>query len=189
MGNEIWDLISEADGCNCECQYDRALELIDRAITLDPQMAWPHHIRGMTLRGMKRHREAVAEFTRALELNPRQPGTLAWRARTFTDLEEHRSAAEDWLRLVREFPDGQHSTMGVCPLDWSNGAEAFARASEPGRAIELLEEYLAHHASRVGRYSCYKATPLRLLARLVREAGDPARAAELEAEALKYPYR
>jgi tetratricopeptide (TPR) repeat protein len=164
------------------------LKLINRAIKIDPQLAWPHHIRGMSLLGLKRHREAVAAFTRALELDPRKgASTLAWRARTFTDLGEHRAAAEDWLRLVREFPDGQHETMGVCPLDWSSGAESFALAGEPGRAVELLEEYLAHHASRVGRYSCYKATPLRLLARLVRDAGDPARAAELEAEALKYP--
>lgn len=188
MANAIWDMISEASGCNCECRYDRALELMDRAISLDPQMAWPHDIRGMALLGLERYAEAIESYTRALELNSRSPGTLAWRARTHTTVGNHLAAAEDWLRLVREFPDGQHAGMGVCPLDWSNCAEAFALAGEPGRAVELLEEYLSRQAARVDTYKCYKATPLRLLARLARVAGDLERAVDLEAESLKYPY-
>jgi tetratricopeptide (TPR) repeat protein len=164
--------------------------LIDRAIAIDPQMAWPHRIRGMALRGLKRHREAIAAFARCLELDPQNgASTLDWRARTFADIGEHRAAAEDRLRLVREFPNGQHSTMGVSPLDWSECAEALALAGEPARAIEVLGEYLARHADRADRYRCDKAAPLRLLARLVREAGDPVRATELEAKALKYPGR
>lgn len=190
MGKSVWDLISEADSCNCDCRYDRALKLIDRAISFDPGIAFAHYIRGMTMLGLKRHQEAVAAFTHAIELEPQKSAsTLAWRARTFADMGEHRSAAEDWLRLVREFPDGQHAGMGVCPLDWSNGAEQLALAGDPRRAIELLEEYLSRHAVRVTQYACYETAPLRLLARLLEQAGEVGRAAALRAQARASAHR
>ena len=79
--------------------------------------------------------------------------------------------------------------MGVSPLDWSGCAEQFALAGEPARAVEVLEEYLARHAARVTAYACHETAPLRLLARLLEEAGDAGRAAELRARARASPHR
>lgn len=79
--------------------------------------------------------------------------------------------------------------MGVCPQTWADCAEQFALAGDPARAIELLEEYLARHAARVTAYARYETAPLRLLARLLDEAGDTGRAEELRARARASPHR
>jgi Tetratricopeptide repeat len=79
--------------------------------------------------------------------------------------------------------------MGVCPQTWADCASAFAQAGEPARAVELLEEYLAQHASRVTAYACYETAPLRLLAQLLCEAGEVQRAAEVAARARASPHR
>ena len=60
---------------------------------------------------------------------------------------------------------------------------------DPVRAVELLEEYLERHAPRVAAYACYETAPLRLLARLLSEAGDVQRAAELRERARASPHR
>jgi hypothetical protein len=131
----------------------------------------------------------LADFGRALELNPTFPGARDWRARTLARLGEHRASAEDRLRDLRDHPNGRHEGWGVCPQDWADCAEEFVKAGDQATAIDLLEEYLARHASHVTAYACYETAPLRLLARLLTEVGDLDRAAELRCRALASPHR
>jgi hypothetical protein len=79
--------------------------------------------------------------------------------------------------------------MGVCPQSWADCAEQFASAGDPVQAIELLEEYLARHATRVTAYVCYETAPLRILARLLFESGETDRAAKLREQARASPHR
>ena len=125
---------------------------------------------------------------RALELNPTFPGARSWRARTLSHLGEHRRAAEDWLRELRDHADGPYEGMGVCPQTWADCAEEFAKAGDPAKAVELLEEYLTRHASRVTAYVCFETAPLRLLAQLLADAGEMGRACELATRALASPH-
>jgi len=78
--------------------------------------------------------------------------------------------------------------MGVCPQAWADCAEEFVKAGDSAKAIDLLEEYLARHAARVTAYACYETAPLRLLARLLADVGEPERAAELMARARASPH-
>jgi tetratricopeptide (TPR) repeat protein len=172
-------LIHKAIDRSDDGDYEGALKLLTRAIKADPANPQAYHERAMTLLNLGRQREAQSEFDRALQLDPRFPGARAWRARTLRDLGKHRQAAEDWLCELRDHPNGPYETMGVCPQTWADCAEQFALAGDPAWAIELLEEYLARHASRVTAYACYETAPLRLLARLLLQAGKADRAAEL----------
>jgi tetratricopeptide (TPR) repeat protein len=133
----------------------------------------------MALLNLKRDGEAVADFERALALDPVFPGARSWLAHTLANLGEHHRAGEEWLRELSDRPDGPHAGMGVCPQNWAYCAEQFAKSGDFGRAIELLEEYLVRHATRVTAYACYATAPLRLLARLLLQAGEVHRAAEL----------
>jgi tetratricopeptide (TPR) repeat protein len=133
----------------------------------------------MALLNLNRDGEALPDFGRALELNPRFPGARSWRARTLASLGQHREAAGDWLQDLRDYPDGPHAGMGVCPQNWADCAEQFALAGNPGRAIALLEEYLGRYAARVTAYADSVTAPLRLLARLLLQAGEADRAVEL----------
>jgi tetratricopeptide (TPR) repeat protein len=169
--------------------YESALKLLDLAIKADPANPQAHHERAMTLANLNRDREAVAAFERALELDPVFPGSRSWLARTLAGLGEHRRAGEEWLRDLRDHPDGPYAGMGVSPQCWADCARQFALAGDHGRAVGLLEEYLAWHAARVTAYARYETAPLRLLAELLSAAGDTMRAAELRERARASPHR
>ena len=188
MADDAVRLIHKAIDRSDEGDYEGAVKLLTRASKADPANPQAHHERAMALANLDRDREAVADFERALAFNPVFPGSREWLARTLSGLGEHRRAAEEWLRHLRDEPGGPPG-MGVCPQTWADCAEQFALAGDSARAIELLEEYLARHAGRVTPYACYETAPLRLLARLLEEAGEPGRAAELRARARASPHR
>jgi tetratricopeptide repeat protein len=188
MADAVTRLIHLAIDRSDNGDYAAALNLLTRAIKADPASPQAYHERAMALLNMNRDGEALADFDRALELDPKFPGARSWRARTFAGLGEHRRAAEDWLHELRDHPEGPPG-MGVCPQIWADCASEFVKAGESTRAVELLEEYLAQHASRVTAYACYETDPIRLLARLLAEAGKSERAAELVARARASPHR
>jgi hypothetical protein len=170
-----------------EGAYSRAIDLFRQVIAREPANAQAHHELAMAL--IEDHpRDAVIEFERALAIQPGFPGSRDWLARTLRDLGDHRRAAELQLEELREHPDGKYE-MGVSPQRWADCAESFAMAGQPARAIVLLEEYLAAHASRVVAYARDETAPLRVLARLLDEAGNVQRAAELRARARSSPHR
>ncbi|VTS07566.1 tetratricopeptide repeat protein [Tuwongella immobilis] len=181
-------LIHKAIDRSDDGDYAGAVKLLTRAAEADPANPQAYYERAMALANLDRDREAVADFERALALDPVFPGAREWLARTLRGLGEHRRAAEEWLRHLRAEPDGPQG-MGVCPQTWADCAADFAEAGDPARAVGLLEEYLARHASRVTAYACYETAPLRLLARLLEQAGDAARASELRERARASPHR
>jgi len=181
-------LIHEAIDRSDDGDYEGALELLARAVRADPANPQAYFERAMALADLDRDQEAVADLERALALDPVFPGARDWLARILAGLGEHRRAAGEWLQHLRDNPDGPPG-MGVNPQAWADCAEQFARAGDTARAVELVEEYLARHAARVTAYARYETAPLRLLARLLSEAGDAARAAELRARARASPHR
>lgn len=189
MANAAEQLIHEAMDCSGDGDYEAAVTLLTRAIALGPRKPQAYHERAMALLNLGRLSEALADFDRALELDSMFPGARDWRARTLADLGNHRASAEDRLRELRDHPQGPYPSMGVCPQQWADCAGEFVRAGEPARAIELLEEYLAHYAGGVSGYACYETAPLRLLARLLAEVGERERARQLVARACASPHR
>jgi len=188
MSDTVHGLIHRAIDCSDDGDYEGAVELLTQVLEADPTNAQAYHERALALANLDLNREAVADFEQALALNPVFPGAREGLARTLRGLGEHRRAAEEWLRHLRDEPDGPPG-MGVCPQTWADCAAEFAAAGDAVRAIELLEEYLARHAARVTAYARYETAPLRLLANLLEQAGDTARAAELRALARASPHR
>lgn len=189
MADKATRLIYDAIDLSDDGDYEGAVALLARAIEVDPANPQAYHERAMALLNMDRNREAVADFDRALELDPKFPGARDWRALTLSDLGEHRASAEDRLRDLRDYPDGPHAGMGMCPQQWADCAEEFAKAGDSAKAVELLEEYLTRHASRVTAYACYETAPLRVLARLLADAGEWKRARELSVRACTSPHK
>jgi tetratricopeptide (TPR) repeat protein len=188
MAEAATRLIHQAIDLSDDGDYEGAVKILTRAIKADPANPQAYHERAMALANLNRYAEAVADFERALALDPVFPGARNWLARTFARLGQHHRAGEEWLRDLRDNPDGPPG-MGVSPQSWADCGRQFSLAGDPARAVELLEEYLARHAARVTAYACYETAPLRLLAQLLAEAGDVARAAELQKRALASPHR
>ena len=54
----------------------RALELLDKAISLDPGEGYAYALRGFILMQMRQYENALAEAEKALALDPNQLGVL-----------------------------------------------------------------------------------------------------------------
>ena len=163
--------------------YTGALNLLTDAIAADSTNAQAYFERGIALMNLDRDADAVADFDRALTIDPQFPGALDWRSRAHATLGSHRQAAEDRLRDLRNRPDGPHQGLGVSPQKWADCAQAFIDAGEPQRARELLEEYFADHVGRVTSYARFETAPMRILAKLLIQAGEPDRACEFARQA------
>ena len=168
--------------------YAGAIRAYARAIEIDPANGQAYHERGMALLELQRDRDAIADFERALAIDPKFPGARDWLAKTLAGLGEHRRAAEEYLRELRDNPDGK-PYMGISPWTWTECAEEFALAGDRDKAIALLEEYFARHAARVTRYIDDETAPMRLLARLYDESGKPREAEQLRKRARASKHR
>jgi tetratricopeptide (TPR) repeat protein len=172
-------LIDQAIELSDAGKYRKAHDLLTKAIKLDGSIAQAYFERAISLMGMDRDRDALPDLDRCLELDPAYPGARDWRARALSSTGSLQLAAEERLRSLREHPNGPYPRMGVCPQEWADCAEAFAKAGDTARAVALLEEYLSKYARKVTAYASFETAPLRLLARLLLQAGEADRAATL----------
>ncbi len=162
--------------------YRAAIASYSKAIEADPANAQAWHERAMARLELEQDTQAIADFEQALKLNPKFPGAREWLAITLKNRGEHARAAQEWLRMLRDEPDGPLG-MGVSPQSWADCAEQFALSGDRAKAIELLEEYFDKHASRVTSYAIHETAPMRVLARLYDETGQPEKAQKMRTRA------
>jgi tetratricopeptide (TPR) repeat protein len=163
--------------------FTGALNLLTRAITVDPTNAQAYFERGMVFLNLDQDANAVADFDRTLAIDPEFPGARDWRSKALASLGDHQSAAEDLLKDLQSHPDGPYEGMGVSPQKWADCADAFIKAGNHQKARELLEDYFNNYASRVTSYAHFETAPMRMLAKLLIQSGDSGRACEFAQQA------
>lgn len=176
-------LVHQAIDLSDDENYQGAVELLTEAIAIDPGNAQAYFERGMALLNLDRDADAIPDFDRALAIDSDFPGARDWRARALESLGDHRQAATDRLEALRRNPDGRHAGMGVSPQDWADCAEAFIAAGDRETARTLLEEYFEGPVRKVTQYRCYATAPMRVMARLLLNAGETDSAFKFAADA------
>ncbi|MEM9819334.1 MAG: tetratricopeptide repeat protein [Cyanobacteria bacterium P01_D01_bin.6] len=169
--------------------YIGALNLLRRAIAIDPNNAQAYFERAMVMLNLGRNADAIADFDRALSINSEFPGAYYWRSCALTSLGNHQKAADDRLRDLYLHCNGSDKTMGINPQKWVDCAEAFINAGNSQKARELLEDYFDLYAGKVTSYVCFETSPMRLLASLLIQSGDSAQACELAKRAYSSNYQ
>ena len=115
--------------------FDEAVALIDKAIAIDPNN--PFHApaysnRGIALRGLRRHQEALASFNRALDFNAGQADVHFNRGNTLHDLRRIEEAVESYDQVLRLAPTHAEAyrRRGVCLNDLGLHQAAAASLSQ-----------------------------------------------------------
>ncbi|MEV0226634.1 tetratricopeptide repeat protein [Streptomyces sp. NPDC050704] len=139
--------------------YERALEELDRALTLDPELARAWRSRGMTHAESGDYAAGISDLDRAHELAPDDARTLSLRGEYHRILGHHVAAITDLDRAVeldpaRDFP---WASRGATRNSLGEYDEALA---DLNRALELNPDYTWALARR---------------ARVRRALGDPER--------------
>ena len=144
-------------------QLDRALDMFNRAIEMDPRMADAHNAKGVVLTRQRNYPEALTFFNRALELNPSDAGYRVNIALTYHlqgRKDEAQRVYQEAVALNRDFADvfdflGRASDAvraaapAVDPIQraaaqksYEDGA-AFLRLNRMDRALEAFDRALA----------------------------------------------
>ncbi|HUH95674.1 MAG TPA: tetratricopeptide repeat protein [Casimicrobiaceae bacterium] len=127
--------------------FERAIELIDRAIAVDPDNAEYHSNRGVALKELGRLEAAVASYDTALTLDPERIGDHFNRAVALQGLGQLEAAVESYdktIELKHDFAEA-YANRGVALEEL--GQLDLALASYD-KAIELNPGYPEFHSSR-----------------------------------------
>jgi tetratricopeptide (TPR) repeat protein len=100
-------------------QFRAALEQIERALEVDPTYFESYHRRGEILLHLRRHPEAIRDFTLALEYHgQRAPGIYLQRAAAYQELGQLDLALADLEQHVKLVPNkaAGWAHLGICQL-------------------------------------------------------------------------
>ncbi len=138
--------------------HDRALQLFDRSLAVQPRNPATHYNRANLLRDMGRVDEALRGYESTLALNGRHSGALINRGALLGTQQRHAEALEHYDRATAVAPGDAslHYSRGRALMEMnrtSEAAQAFNRALElsPGNPDFLIGR--AHALRRSGRLS------------------------------------
>jgi superkiller protein 3 len=127
--------------------YEAAIEVIQKVISLQPQLVPPHQNLGVALRLVGREEEAIASHRRALELQPTYADACISLAKLLT------SCVDLQLRNSKEALDLAQKAINLTPQSadaWSALGWAHYRAGNWKASIEALEKSIALEANSSG---------------------------------------
>jgi tetratricopeptide (TPR) repeat protein len=166
------DVISSDPGINLKLarifngggDYDRAIELLNAAILIDPDFPEVHGELGLAYRrrgdkynsagdkqkGEADYSKAIEELKRAIQQNPRDVEALSPLGGLYRRRGDYKQAMEYYQRAVDVAPESSYALGNVASLAWYTGdellaREMFARTEKAARkrldTLESLEPY------------------------------------------------
>jgi predicted O-linked N-acetylglucosamine transferase (SPINDLY family) len=126
---------------------EEGVELIKRAIGLNPKVAEAHNNLGNALRDLKRHEEALASYDQAIVLKQDYANAHNNRGNVLRDLKRPEEAQASYDRAIALKPAvaEAHNNRGNALMDLKRPAEALASYDE---AIALKPDYAEAHSNR-----------------------------------------
>ena len=126
---------------------ERAVELIKRAIGLNPKVAEAHNNLGNALMDLKRPAEALASYDKAIALKPDYAEAHYNRGAALRDLKRPAEALASYDKAIALKPDyaAAHNNRGNALMDLKRPAEALASYD---KAIALKPDFAEAHNNR-----------------------------------------
>lgn len=84
--------------------YQKAQELLEKAVTLDPKKSSPYLIRGYLAFVLHQNEQALSDLTKAIELNPRAPDGFYYRGEVYRNQREYDKALADYKSALALHP-------------------------------------------------------------------------------------
>jgi len=110
----------------------RAIDLLNKAIELDPGLAGAHYNRGTAYDGLKQHGRAIQDFDKAIELDPDFAMAYSNRGNAYGGLKQYGRAIQDFDKAIELEPD--------LAMAYSNRGNAYGGLKQYGRAIQDFDK-------------------------------------------------
>ena len=117
-------------------RYDQALQLLDRAVTEDPDDFSGHYYRAFVLEKMERYDEALTEFIRCIGMRPDQYDLYAHIDWILTRRGQWDDIVQYWSRYLEQHPDDARAWLERGGAYWRSG-QVDRAASDAKRACDL----------------------------------------------------
>ena len=108
--------------------------MFERLLKINPDQPVFHNNRGIALRDLKRHAEALESYGRALKIKPDYAEAFNNRGNAFSDLKRHEEALESYERALKLKPDYAEA--------FSNRGNALSDLKRHEEALESYERAL-----------------------------------------------
>ena len=108
MSETAVDWFDKADALRDGEKYTdpkKAIEYLNNAIKLKPDLAEAYHIRGITYAKLNQYQRAIEDFNEAIRLQPNDAEAYQSRGVTRTALLQYQRAIEDFNTVIRLKPD------------------------------------------------------------------------------------
>jgi tetratricopeptide (TPR) repeat protein len=123
-------------------EFEAAIELLNRAIELDPELAPAYFRRGDSLQQSGEIREAIGNYDRAIELDPEYGTAYRNRANAYLKLDEYEKALANYDRAIEINPESKYAYSNRGTV-YSIREEYERALADFTRAIEIDPEYAA----------------------------------------------
>jgi len=126
----------------------KALDILEKAIELDPNYALAYSNRGYIYLELKEYRKAMQDLNKAIELDPNYAGTYNNRGSAYYKLKQSTKAIQDYNKAIELDPSyaGTYYNRGLAYTDLKQYSKAI---QDYTKAIELDPSYAGtHHHSR-----------------------------------------
>ena len=150
-------LVSEAGDYIGAGNYEKALEVLEKALKLDPTNEKGWMGKGYALNELERYQDALDDFKKALELDPKDAMAWAGMGMVFINLDQYEDATESLQKAVDLNPEDEGSwrRLGICffmldkyedALDALNTATQLSTTDElalktKAQTLLMLEKY------------------------------------------------
>ena len=82
----------------------RVIELLNRAINMDPNYAYVYNNRGLVYANLKQYKRAIQDYGKAIELDPNYATAYSNRGSVYIDLKQHARAIQDYDKAIEVDP-------------------------------------------------------------------------------------
>lgn len=110
-------LLMMAKCCLARHEYGEAQRFVEEAKGVYPEEAQAHHVSGMAKMYNRRYHSALGEFTLYEQKLPGNPNTIFFKGLCLDKMGRKRESASEYLRYLKEAPEGEHSQYAKKRLD------------------------------------------------------------------------
>ena len=144
------DLCNEGNEyLNSEEGFLKAIELYDRAISLNPRLAIAWNNKGYVLNQLERYEEALIVLERAIQINPDFVGSYNNYGDAFYGLDKYSEAMDAYDKCIEIDPDNHQS--------WWNKGFTFLNLEQPELALQSFDKCIEINDLNLWLIFCMKA--------------------------------